>query len=316
VVGEFEGDVVGIGADHTTLRFVDVDGNFQADGGGSQTDGACTGLGVGADDVIVVGCEIHNIADDGASLSNSRNLSFVGNTVHTLHGCGTDGGCGPCYNGHSDGLELYNLKDSELIGNFIHHVSSTAPLFFGNWADSLGGGPSEYCENILLANNIFYSPDTGFSAYLEDVAGIRVLHNVFWGIRQGRYGGLSVGSDVTDLDMYNNIILSINNEHVGGTYDPTEHRADYNLIGSSLGQFPEGPHDIVNGDPGFVGMPDMDGSDVANPTPEDFALEAGSPCIDAGFPGDTSVVIPSTDFFARPRDSNPDIGAVEFSSMP
>jgi hypothetical protein len=311
VVAGFQGDVVSIDADHVTLMNCDLNGNFTADGGGQHVDGACTGLGLSGRDITVRGCEIHDAADDGVSMSFCWNLDFSNNTVHRLHGCGTDGGCGPCYNGHSDGLELYNVNDSVLDGNFIYDVSSTACIFFGNWADSLGGGPDEYCKNLTLVNNILYSPDTGFAAYLQDADGLRFYNNVVWGLHQGRYGGLSVGQHITDMDMVNNIILSINTEHVGGAYDPANHRSDYNLIGISLGQFPESSNDIVNPDPGFTVMHDVEGPAVDDPAPADFSLEAGSPCVDSGFPGDASIAVPTHDFFGNPRDASPDRGAVE-----
>jgi nitrous oxidase accessory protein NosD len=188
VVGTFESTVVDIGAPAVTLRGCELDGNFQ-EAAGQQTDGACTGLNVSGDQVVIADNHIHDAADDGVSITNSAGVSFSGNVVHALHGCGTDGGCGPCYNGHSDGLEIYNLKDSEIVGNLVYDVASTAAVFFGNWADELGNGPSEYCENVLLANNILYSPETGFVAYIEDAAGVEVYNNVLWGSTRERTAG-------------------------------------------------------------------------------------------------------------------------------
>jgi len=313
VRGAYEGTALSISGDSVTVRNVDVNGDFGVDGNGYHTAGSCTGVSISAANVLVEGCEIHDAADDGVSISGASYLSFVGNTVHRLHGCGTDGGCGPCYNGHSDGIETYNVTHSEFAGNFIYDVDRTSAFFFGGWADELGGGPSDYCEDISLVNNILYSPDTGFVAYIQDVAGIRLYHNVFWGIHQGAYGGLSIGEHVTDLDMYNNIILSINYAHMGASYDAAEHRGDYNLFGISLGQYTDGPNDIVAPDPGFSGIPDMDGSEVVDPSPVDFTPATGSPCIDSGYGGDASIVLPAVDFFGSARDGTPDIGAIEAS---
>jgi hypothetical protein len=310
VVGTFESTVVEISGDAVTLSNVDVDGAFTLSGG-QHTDGACTGMSIGGDDVVVVGSTVHDAADDGVVVGGANNLSFRGNTVRSLHGCGTDGGCGPCYNGHSDGFELYDVTNSELVGNFAYDIASTAVLFFGNWADELGNGASEYCENITLANNIFYNPETGFVGYIEDAVGVKLFNNVLWGQRQGAYGGLSVGQNVTDLDLYNNVILSINFAHIGGTFDPAEHRGDYNLLGADINQWQEGPNDVIAGDPGFTAIPDMDGAPVASPTPADFTPKTGSPLIDAGFPGDATIVIPTIDFFGNPRDATPNIGAIE-----
>jgi hypothetical protein len=309
-VGAYEGTVVDIAGSGVHFRNVDVDGAF-AEEGGKHTGGACTGMSITGDDVVVSGNRIHDAADDGVSMAALHNLSFAGNVVHALHGCGTDGECGPCYNGHSDGLELFDVVDSEIVGNLIYGITSTSAVFFGNWADELGEGPAEYCENVLLANNIFYSPETGFVAYLEDVRGISVINNVMWGLHQGAYGGLSIGTNVADLDLYNNVILSINYTHIGGAYDPAEHRGDHNLFAYSLGQWQDGPNDVVAEDPLFMAIPGGEGPIDDSPQPEDFAPQAGSPMRDAGFAGDANVVVPATDFFGLARDATPNLGAIE-----
>jgi hypothetical protein len=311
VIGDFQGSVVSIASDYVTLRYLDVDGNFGTNGGGTHDQGACTGIDIGGDRVTVESSEIHDAADDGVSASGAVNLRFAGNTVHALHACGTDGGCGPCYNGHSDGLETYNVKQSQFIGNFIYDVRSTSTFFFGNWADTLGNGPSEYCEDILLENNVFYAPEVGLVAYLQDVARIDVYHNVFWGVRQGGYGGLSIGPHVTDLRLYNNVILSINTAHTNGGYVSGEHESDYNLFGVDLGQWTTGANDAIAGDPGFVGIGDLNAPRVMNPSVLDFLLEATSDAVDEGYVGDASIVLPTVDFRGTPRDSRPDMGAFE-----
>lgn len=310
VAAEFQGSTVSVDADHVTLRRLDMDGAF-AESGGHHTGGACTVLDLHGVGITVEGCEIHDAADDGVSAAGVRELRFAGNRVHRLHACGTDGGCGPCYNGHSDGLELYDVETSVFDGNLVYDVRSTAAVFFGNWADELGGGPDEYCEDVLLTNNVFYTPETGFAVYFQDVRGLRVYHNVIWGLHQGRYGGLAIGEHATGLEMFNNVILSINYDHIGATYDAAEHRGHHNLFGVSLGQYVDQPGDLVATDPGFAGIPDCDGAPVSDPDPEDFLLTAGSPCVDAGYPGDGSVVLPPADFRGHPRDGAPDIGAME-----
>jgi hypothetical protein len=311
IVGDFQGDVVSIGADSVTLRNADLNGNFAQDGGGQHVQGACTGLSVGGSNVTVEATEIHDVADDGVSVSGATGVVFRGNVIHALHACGTDGGCGPCYNGHSDGFEIYNVKQSTFDANLVYDVNSTSTFFFGNWADSLGGGPSEYCEDILLTNNLLYAPEVGLVAYIQDVVGVRVYHNVFWGLRQGGYGGLSIGLHVTDLWLYDNIILSINLNHVGATFDPAQHHGDYNLMGVSLGQWTDGAHDIVAADPGFVGISGVDGPAVTDPTPADFALTAASPGLGLAYTGSAVTGLPTTDFFGAARGATPDLGAIE-----
>jgi len=267
---------------------------------------------ISGNDVVVRGNRVHDIADDGVVVGGNERLLFEGNEIDSLYGCGTDGDCGPCDNGHSDGLEIYAVHDSQFVGNFAHDIASTSTFFFGNWADELGDGPADYCENILLANNVLYNPDTGFVAYLEDVRGVTLVGNTIWGAHQGRYGGLAIGVNVSGLDIYDNVILSINYEHLGSTFNPAEHHGDYNLFGISLGQWTDSEHDLVALDPGFSGIPDADGAKVSSPMPADFTPTAESPLRGAGT---LDTYWPSwlgpRDFFGTVRASPPTIGAIE-----
>ncbi|MEZ4235618.1 MAG: right-handed parallel beta-helix repeat-containing protein [Myxococcota bacterium] len=259
VHGAFQGTAVTVRADDVVLRSLDIDGAF-VETGGQHTDGACTGLDVVGEGVVVEDCVVHDAADDGVVVSGSSGLLFSGNEVHALHGCGTDGGCGPCYNGHSDGLELFDVKSSTFRGNLVYDVRSTATVFFGNW-----GGPDEYNEDLVFEDNLLYAPEVGLVVYLHYARGIRFVHNVVWGVRQGGYGGLSLGPELTDLDLSDNVILSVNFDHTGGSFDPATHHGDHNLFGVALGQWPAGPDDLVVADPAFEGIPDVDGAPVASP---------------------------------------------------
>lgn len=306
VVAEFQGTAVVISADDAIVRSLDVDGAFMADGTGQHVGGACTAMDISSDHVTVADSNIHDAADDGVTMSGTDDLTFEGNVVHHLHGCGTDGGCGPCFNGHSDGLEMFDVTASVVRRNLIYDINSTATVFFGNW-----GTTDEYNEDLTIENNLFYAPEVGLVVYIHYARQIRFLHNVVWGAHQGSYGGLSVGPEVTDLDLYNNILLDVNLAHTGGVYDPAEHRGDHNLIGVDNAQWPLAADDIVAPDAGFVGIPDVDGAAVTDPTPAMFALAPGSPAIDAGITQVAGVTLPATDFFGNPRDASPDLGAIE-----
>jgi hypothetical protein len=308
-VGSFEGTVVRIEGNFVVFRGVDVDGAF-AMAGDLHSAGACTGMVIEGNDVTVAQSRIHDIADDGVVVGGSSNLAFEGNEIDSLMGCGTDGGCGMCDNGHSDGIEIYAVTNSRFIGNYAHDIASTATFFFGNWADTLGDGPNDYCENILIANNVLYNPETGFVIYLEDVRGVELYHNTIWGQHQGAYGGLAVGVDVTGLRMVNNAILSVNYEHLMSAYDAAEHQGDFNLFGKSNGQWDEAANDIVANDPGFVGIGDGDADDVPGAVATDFAPEPTSPLKGAGT-SDTAYSLPTTDFSGAMRGSPPSIGAFE-----
>jgi hypothetical protein len=309
VVGEFEGTVVSIEGDRVSFRNVDVDGAF-AMTGDRHSEGACTGMQISGTSVTVSGNRIHDAADDGVVVGGSDDFVFEGNEIDSLRGCGTDGDCGPCDNGHSDGLEIYAVTNSRFVGNFAHDIESTSTFFFGNWADTLGDGPADYCENILIANNILYNPETGFVMYIEDARGVRLLHNTIWGGHQGAYGGLAIGVDVTGLELFNNIILSVNYSHLGSTFDPAEHTGDHNVFGKSLGQWTDAPNDVVANDPEFSGIPDGDGAEVDGARPADFTPSTSSPAQGAGA-SDASLSLPAVDFFGTPRGSPPTAGAIE-----
>lgn len=248
VVGELGTEAaVHIKGSHVVLRQVEIDGGFRKVAG-RQTAGACNGSNVEGDYASFDRCDIHNVADDGLGIYADY-VRVSSSKIHNLDGCGTDGGCGPCYNGHSDGVELSGSAGVELVGNFIYNVRSNAALFMGDWTGSAA-------QDLLVFNNVFYTPDTGFAVYVQQVNGARIYNNIIWGKTQGsHYGGLSIGQDVDRLDMRNNIILNINFSHMGAQYDPKRHQLDYNLFGMvHPDEYSPSAHDLV-ADPRFAGVP-------------------------------------------------------------
>ncbi|MBN1495677.1 MAG: hypothetical protein JXA07_02845, partial [Spirochaetes bacterium] len=91
----------------------------------------------------------------------------------------------------------------------------------------------------------------------------------------------------------------------------SEHGGDYNLFGSSLGQYVENSHDIEASNPGFAGIPGITGPEVGDPTAEDFRIISGTPGDNNGFPGSSEIIVPDDDFFFIERGTIPDRGAVE-----
>ena len=234
---------------HLVFRHVEIDGGLQSRND-TQVAGGCNGSDVRGDYVVFDRCEVHNIADDGIGIHGSNHIKILHSKVHGLHGCGTDARCsGPCYNGHSDGLELSDVSDIELIGNIVYDVRSTAALFMDNWSGSQVRG-------LVAYNNVFYAPDSGFSVYLHHLRGAKLHNNVIWGRKQGtRYGGLAMGPGVTHLTMHNNIILNINYSHTGGSHDPDHHDLDYNLFGMiDASEYQANTNDLV-ADPRFANIP-------------------------------------------------------------
>jgi len=232
---------------HVMLRHVEVDGGFR-EAGGKQVAGGCNGSNVHGDHTTFDRCEIHSIADDGIGIY-ATHVRVLHSTIHNLHGCGTDGDCGPCYNGHSDGIEMSGASDIELVGNLVYDVLANAALYMDDWSGSAVRG-------LLVYNNVFYTPDTGFAVYLQKVKGAKVHNNVIWGKTQGsKYGGLSIGPGIEDLEAHNNIILNINFSHMGAKQDPAVHRLDYNWFGMvNSDEYSAASHDLI-GDPRFAAIP-------------------------------------------------------------
>jgi MYXO-CTERM domain-containing protein len=270
---------------------------------------ACTGLDMSGNAMVTIrGNTIHDIADDGIQVGASTEMRFERNTIAHLYGVGTDSG-GPCYNGHSDGFEVYDVEDSVFVGNLVFDVRSTSAFFMGNWDDAAP------CRNLTLANNVFYTPDSGFVIYVHYVEGMKLYNNTFW---QGVYGGLAVGPSVTGLDVFNNILHSVNYAHSGESPDAAEHRFDYNLLADDGQGYPGGAgHDVIAGDPVFAGVPAIGGAPVDEIAPEMFALADGSPAIDVGMAdGD----VPETDLFGNARADHPDVanggaGSIDYTDL-
>jgi len=306
-VGQMGTDLtVDVNGSYIVLRHLDIDGGLQKSNG-TQTGGACNGSNVNGDYVVFDRCEIHNIADDGLGIY-ADHIKVLRSKIHDLDGCGTDGGCGPCYNGHSDGLELSGVSDIELVGNMVYDVPSNAAIYMENFS-----GSDIY--DMVVYNNVFYTPETGLTVYLHDLHRAKIYNNIIWGKTQGnRYGGLSISSTVTELELYNNIILNINYSHMGGSYNPSQHKIDYNLFGMiDAAEYSANSHDLV-GDPRFAGIPmssnaaDHKGSNL---TLEDF-IAAASQVIDTGI---TPSGIPAYDIVGeqRPQGAAWDLGPFESS---
>jgi hypothetical protein len=303
VVGGYRGTLINIlnTARHIHIKHVDADGNFTLTNG-YQTDGACSGIEIKGSDITIEASDIHNIADDGIVIVGNQ-IRILSSKIHKLHGCGTDGGCGPCFNGHSDGFELQNTTDVEISGSMVYDIKSTSALITGQYA------AGTYTRNLTLTNNIFYTPDTGITVYLYYVQGARVYNNIIWGRTQGtRFGGLAIGPEVTNLDMKNNIILNINYNHLGGSYNPAEHDIDYNLFAMvDPGEYTPNTHDLV-GNPQFAMIPVSSDSSQHirdNLTAVNFTLLPMSPALDAGIslPGLVDIDLIGN---VRPQDGNGD----------
>ncbi len=308
VVGEYTGRTIDLNSNYVFVLNTDIDGNFQTNASGYHIDGSCSVIYIYGSYVTLENCDIHNAADDGIGVYGN-NITIKGNEIHNLHAYGTDGGTGPCSNGHSDAFELQNCADIEIIGNLVYDIKSTSALITGQWS------AGNYTRNLTLYNNIFYTPDIGMCVYIYYVQGAQIYNNVFWGRTQS--GGLAIGPEVTDLYVQNNIILDINYTHLGGVYDPLNHHIDYNLFGTiEASQYTANAHDFV-GDPLFKDIPMSSdrSAHLTNVVIDNFALQSNSPAINRGI--DLSAQVQETSDIVgtpRPQGSAWDIGPYEYTN--
>jgi hypothetical protein len=309
IVVTYSGSIGGLSSavytdgDNIVLRNMDIDGGVSISGG-TQTAGACSAVRSRGSNLVVDRCDLHDAADDGIEQRGSG-LYVFNSKIHALPACGTDGACtGPCFNGHSDGIELISSNDIEIVGTMIYDILSTGAIIAGGSANQ---------TNITISNSILYNPDTGLVADFWNVDGLYLYNNVIWGKTRGdRYGGLAIGSDMTNVYAYNNIFVNINFTHHGTSYNPSEHHLDYNLFGDlNTSEYPGSANDLV-ADPRFAGIPlssnaaDHKGSDLRL---EDF-VPAASEAIDTGT---ASGGVPAYDIVGeeRPQGEATDRGVFE-----
>jgi len=281
---------------------------------------ACTGVNIGGTSATITLSRntIRDIADDGIQVRNTRDLKILHNRIFSLLGIGTDSG-GTCNNGHSDAIELGTVTDCEIVGNLVFDIRSTSAIFFGNWSTTSAG----YCRNVLIANNVFCAPESGFLVYLSQADGVQFHHNTLW---WGRYGGVAIAAGLTNLDMENNILHSINYQHHGVPYNAATHRFRRNLVATTAGQGTPSAilstdlGNFVAADPRFVGMPAISSTGNVNQfrtpiggtptlTVEPFRLRSDSGAAGAG--RFLSLVPVDVLGIARPASGPTELGALE-----
>jgi len=303
-LGTYQSTVVEVKSDNVILRRIDIDGNFQMNQSGYHTGGAGTGLAIEGDDVSILGCAIHGVADDAVVVSRSSRLTFKNNKIYGMFGRGTGNGTGPCENGHSDGLELSNVSDSIFDGNLVLAPSegmTTAALYLAEWGLN---------RNLLFCNNVFYR-ETSFAVYFFLAENIRFYNNTVWGTMEGGPwgGGAMIGGGVSGLDLSNNILLFARFAD-GVTWNSSLYVGSHNLFGKDLSAWPLQAGDKVAADPGFAGIPDADSTNfVSNAALGDFMPKAGSAALDSG--AAIATVDHDAEGSPRPSGSACDIGALE-----
>jgi parallel beta-helix repeat protein len=288
------------GSKYTTVENCIIDGGASAVRG----KGSCGGIKLnGASRALIKGNTIYNLNDDGIRMYTSSLSDIIGNTIYMLLSCGKESenstGCSDCINGHSDGIQMIYCTKVNVIGNLIYDVRGTSALFMGN-------NINQSCRFITIANNIFYTPEAGYTVYLWYTQDFDVVNNVILG---GAYGSIWYGQEMYRFRMQNNI-CGMHKLKGTGQYIPAEHTVSYNLWAELHPYFNIGVNNIIEKDPQFT-QAVWNGSSRTVKA-EDFALKSTSPCKDAGISG---THIPALDFYGKGRNGKPDLGAIEYGGV-
>ena len=200
-----------------------------------------------------------------------------------------------CYGG---GIVCSN-SDPSITNNII-----SGNIAFDNGDISAYGGGIYCAQNSrpIIANNTIYSNSAVADAYYQCLGGgifcrdglLIILNNILWGNTAERWNEIYVESQgaVTYCSLY----------------------VAFNIVDSSE-CYAHRSVDVIMFGPGNLDSIPM----LANPSGDDFHLQDGSPCIDAGAESiyialwDTVIYAPAFDYdsVARPRGLGWDIGAYE-----
>jgi len=230
-----------------------------------------------------------------------------------------------------DGVTLKNGMTDKCGGGLYAYASGTITLtnntITGNSA-GCGGGLRADAETITLTNNTIRANSAvsggGLCLPAYYVLGtVTLTNNTITGNSAENGGGayISLYYDSATAKIYNNIIWNNTAINEGNDlYIDNDRNNNYlasyvNLFNNDFDQSIEGiyieipftidPTNLNNEDPLFV-----------DPANNDYRLQAGSPCIDAGDPN--APELPAADFERDPRieGAAPDIGADEYYTGP
>lgn len=221
-----------------------------------------------------------------------------------------------CPNFNDSGRGIKNLLiDSNLI-DMNQSIIDPYPKWFGiltgiAWQTGI-------IYNTKIINNIIYLNDgninsyqTGIIIYQEGATstldGYYIYNNIIFGTQYGIYAMPGLNTVVTNVDIKNNILSNIYQQHfyaeTGSTVIP---KWSYNLTDKVLSF--HGP--VTNSGNNILGSPMF-----MNPSLADFHLQTSSPAIGAG-ENLSSFTSRDYDWKARPRTSRWSIGAFEYGAVP
>jgi hypothetical protein len=257
------------------------------------------GFNVAGKDWVVENNEVERLYDwgsEGFSSEDNDNCRFFGENHiirnNLFHGTlSSETG-----DSHVDCFQTFdNNTDGDPIQNILIENNRCLGFFHQGFMGS--ASTHNNTHDIVFKNNIF-AHGGSWGASVHEIKNVVFFNNVFADIG---YHGIGLRDGATGT-VKNNIFYEINSSYWSSSGGKIE--GDYNLIYEARDPSEPGPHDIIGLDPLFV---DLDNNN--------FALQAGSPAIDAGVKVSVDTDISGV---SRPQDGNQDgqarfdIGAYEY----
>jgi hypothetical protein len=208
---------------------------------------------------------------------------------------------------------IYNIYNTMLYSRNSHNVlfqrnlvymtkdmGDGSPVGIGIWNE----GEDPYVnEDITVINNIIYGSQTNLA--IVAFKNIVIENNIF--VNANPYYGVDFypTAGYTGCHFENNIVVQEDESPCINVISGTGVTFSHNLYNKAYDSDAVGPGDII-GDPKFA---KTGGTGPGQLTADYFKLLSNSPAINKG------VVLSQVkvDYFGNARDSNPDIGAIEYS---
>lgn len=174
---------------------------------------------------------------------------------------------------------------------------------------------TKFWRNGELINTIVHdcSPVADSAVVVEAGYPFRMIHSVLIGNTPGYSGGYNwPNTSTTKVEIVNTVFADLSHKFYMGTGNlQSKHSCYYNMpSGIFDGQTSVETAAQLNGLPNCTGNISSDPLFV-NPAGEDFSVQEGSPCLNAGTTD--GVLLPSFDYYGNPRimGAAPDIGPYE-----
>ncbi len=233
------------------------------------------------------------------------------------------------YNNQSHGIQLWastgthpeiaNPTGNIISGNLIYNNGDGYP---SEWTNGIAAGGNNGGDSNLICNNIIYG-NNSYGIELSSNFGKdnKVYNNTIYG---NKLGGLSTWSSVgPGTVIKNNIVFSNGSTNLNGTIVPENNYLSTFIIDYNCWDPAKAFSWDNNGYYSLSAWQNGSGKDqnsiasdplLVNTTNQDFHLQSGSPCIDAG----TTLSEVPDDFAGnvRPSGSAYDIGAYEYGGTP